>query len=186
MIRNFVTFMALMAISVDARRGRGGRGGRGGGGGGGKKPCPKPINIGTDENGDGTIERSAAYCTGTFTTAGTTETFFIGISHAEGESQDGLLAWGKDLDDPIDVATADWIEYDIVLLEDNSCTPRNDATALCEYFTNTAFYTTAAAVAGDDPSGFAKLSKGSKIPGWDLPAYLGGTTSIGGYLEKYN
>ena len=114
MIRNFVTFMALFAISAEARRGRGGRGGRGGG----KKPCPKPINIGTDENGDGVVERSAAYCEGTFTATGTAETWFIGISHAEGESQDQILAWGKDLDDPTDVATADWIEYDVVLVED--------------------------------------------------------------------
>ena len=157
MLTKLATLMALMAVSADARKRRGGRGG----GGKGRRGCGwTPVDAGRDIDGTEGIDIVALSCTIDSDDTAITDTtivqptFFVGIAGIEGEDQDWIVAWGKNLDDPVDASTGQYVEYTIDLTASGGST----APGYTLYSTN----------ADKDAD---RLSKNSRLPTtWDTRA----------------
>lgn len=175
MLTKLATLMALMAVSADARRGRGGRGGRGGGGGGGKRGCGwKPVDAGSDIDGTEGIDIVALSCTITSNDTAITDTsivqptFFVGIAGIEGEDQDWIVAWGKNLDDPVDATAGSYVDYTIDLTASGGSTAPG--------------YTLFSTDADKDAD---RLSKNSRLPTtWDTRALTTAAETISVNITK--
>ena len=175
MLTKLATLMALMAVSADARRSRGKRGGRGGGGGGGNSGFRwKTENAGSDIDGTEGIDIVALSCTIASNDTAITDTtivqptFFIGIAGIEGEDQDWIVAWGKNLDDPNDASTGDYVDYTIDLTASGGSTAPGYT-----------LYSTDATKDAD------RLSKNSRLPTtWDTRAITTAAETISVNITK--